>query len=110
MVESRVNDINLFCGNGDSRFVAKYCLEVAVSSGFSIITFLLLKMHGGSRCSHHEIHVRDPRSPTTQEKEGFHIFLNKGHSCEKALKKLRVKEEELCKIKKKSDLRKAVQS
>lgn len=45
MVESRVNDINLFCGNGDSGFDAKCCLEVAVSSGFSNITFLPPKMH-----------------------------------------------------------------
>lgn len=37
MVESCVNDI-MFCGNGNSWFDAKYCLEVAVSSGFSIIT------------------------------------------------------------------------
>lgn len=40
MMESRVNDINLLCDSGNSWFDAKYCLEVAVSSGFSIITFL----------------------------------------------------------------------
>ena len=45
--------------------------------------------------------MRDPRSSTTQEKEDFHIFLNKGHSCEKAPQELKAKEEKLCKIKKK---------